>query len=349
MTNYYYLTASRSNIKKQIFPPAIFMLMNNIAISLFCLLSLVLNPVTSQAENVSNNDLAEICKDYRSVIVKPIDKTSSDKAQTSNNPFQKGLLWKIVTPEGKTNYLFGTIHSQDYAVSGIPPKVRLALANSKTLLMETIPNEKAHQAFLKMMYFKDKQRLDSLLEPVLLEVLTKILEDYGVAKENVNFVKPWAAFSLIGRPKPVRAPTIESNLFQVAQDRRLQIKSLETMEEILTPLDELAMDDQIIILKDTICNHSQIIRDTKKLIDLYINRDLQGMVDFNKQSHYDETVFERFMQGILYNRNIRMLERIENEFKDGNVFVAVGASHLADEKGLLNELSKKSYTITRIY
>lgn len=349
MKNYYYLTASYSNFKKQIFSSAVFMFMNNIAISLFCLLCLLLNPISSLAENTSNDNLAASCREFRAIIEEPIEKADADNAQTSNGRFKKGLLWEVKTPEGKINYLFGTIHSQDYAVSSIPPKVRLALATSKSLIIETIPNEAANQDFFKMMYFKDKQRLDDLLEPELFAALSIKLQDYGVAKKDINLVKPWAAFSLIGRPKPVRAPTIESNLFQVAQNRMLQVKSLETMEEILTPLDELAMNDQLIILKDTICNHGQIISDTKKLVDLYINRDLQGMIDFNNQTHYDEGVFERFMQGILYDRNIRMLKRIEKEFKTGNAFVAVGATHLADKNGLLNELSKKLYTITQIY
>lgn len=345
MTNYYYLTASGCDTKKQIFPPAIFMFMNNIAFFACCLLSLLIIPVSTLAESLSNDDLAETCKEFRVVL----EKTDTNDAQTQKTRFKKGLLWKAESPEGKINYLFGTMHSQDYAVSGIPPKVRLALVKSKTLLMETLPNEEANQAFLNMMYFKDKQRLDTLLEPELLEALTIKIQDYGVAKEHANFVKPWAAFSLIGRPKPVRAPTLESNLFQVAQDSMLQVKSLETMEEILSALDGLAMEDQVTILKDTICNHDQIIRDTKTLVDLYLNRDLEGVIEFNNQAHYDEAVFKRFMQRILYDRNTRMLERIKKEFKAGNVFVAVGASHLADEKGLLNELDKSGYNISPIY
>jgi uncharacterized protein len=282
-------------------------------------------------------------------VCKPFISQDKTNIKETDIKYKKGLLWQIETPEGKINYLFGTMHSQDHTVSPIPPKVRLTLAKSKTLLMETIPNEEANQTFLNMMYFKDKQRLEHFLEPELLEALTIKIQDYGVAKEHANFVKPWAAFSLIGRPKPVRAPTLESNLYQLALDTRLNIKSLETMEEILSALDGLAMEDQVVILKDTICNHEQIIRDTKTLVDLYINRNLQGIVEFNNQPHHDEEVFQRFLKRILYNRNIIMLSRIKEEFKSGDAFVAVGASHLADEKGLLNELENSGYKLTVLY
>lgn len=263
--------------------------------------------------------------------------------------YKTGVLWGIETPDGKTNYLFGTMHSQDYAVSKYPPQVRLALVRSKVLLMETVPDERANQSFINNMYFKNGEKLNEILETPFYEELKVRINGYGVEQEQVSNLKPWAAFSLIGRPRPVRAPTLEYNIMKTAQQFQLDIKSLESMDEILSALDELSMEDQLIILKDTICNHDQIIRDTKKLVDLYVARDLQGIVDFNKQPHYDEAVFERFMENILYKRNITMLERIEKAFANGNVFVAVGASHLADENGLLNQLSKKSYKITQIY
>jgi len=317
------------------------MRMNNIEIFLFCLLII---PISSLAEN----DLSGACKDF----TKNIEKSRTNNTNTAQNqsiPYKTGLLWKTETPDGKINYLFGTMHSQDYAVSKYPSQVRLALVKSKTFLMETIPNEEANQAFINNMYFKDSQQLDNLLDQPLFEELMIRIEGYGVEQEQVKYLKPWAAFSLIGRPKPVRAPTLESNLLQTALQSKLEVKSLETMDEILSALDGLAIEDQIIILKDTICNHDQIIRDAKILVDLYVSRDLAGMVAFNKQPHYDEAVFDRFMQRILYDRNIRMLERIENAFTTGDVFVAVGASHLADEKGLLNVLSNKGYILTPIY
>jgi len=314
------------------------MCLNNIVIYLLCLLII---PASSFAET----SLSDECKDFRSFS----KKTTEDIAPYQTSPFKKGLLWKIESPEGKVNYLFGTMHSQDYAVSRFPPEVRLALIKSKTLILETIPNEEANQAFIEMMYFQDGQQLDNLLEAELFDELKRWIKDYGVEPEKLKHLKPWAAFSLTGRPKPVRAPTLESTLLRFAQQHMLKVKSLESMQEILSALDGLRMEDQIIILKDTICNHDKIIRETKTLVDLYVNRDLAGLVAFNKQAHYDEAVFDRFMQSVLYDRNIVMLERIEKAFAIGNAFVAVGASHLADEKGLLQNLSDKGYRITSIY
>ncbi len=263
-------------------------------------------------------------------------------------PYRKGLLWEV-KKNNKINYIYGTIHSQDYKVSSISPPIRLALVKSKTLLMETIPDETANQIFFDNMYFKDDTRLDALLEPAFMDRLTAIITGYGIPAEKVSNITPWAAFSLIGRPRPVRAPSLEMNLLKVAQQTIREIKSLETMEEIITSLNKLSMEDQITILKDTICNHQQIISDAKTLVDLYIARDLEGIVAFNNQPHHDEALFQRFMQAILYDRNEKVLQTIEQEFKQGNAFVAIGASHLADKQGLLQHLQQRGYQLTMIY
>ena len=123
--------------------------MNNIAIFARCLLCTLIFSTSSYADNQSETQIAQTCKEFRDVLEKPDGTDSSQKDAI----FKKGVLWKVESDEGNVNYLFGTMHSQDYAVSEIPPPVRLALVKSKTLFMETIPNEEANQTFLNMMYF----------------------------------------------------------------------------------------------------------------------------------------------------------------------------------------------------
>ena len=44
-----------------------------------------------------------------------------------------------------------------------------------------------------------------------------------------------------------------------------------------------------------------------------------------------------------------MLEKLEGYLEQGNTFVAVGASHLPGERGLLNLLAEKGYSVERVY
>ena len=264
-------------------------------------------------------------------------------------PYGSGLLWKIRNPQEEVSYLFGTMHSQDRKVIAIPPPVRLALLQSRTLVIEVVPDQEAHQQFVESIYFTDGSNLETMLDKEIYNGLVEKITGYGIPEENVWRLKPWAAFTLIGRPRPVNATTQEQVLMQLALDSNKTVYGLETMDELTGILDGIPVDDQIIILNDTVCNHSDIIRKTRDLVDMYLARDLAGIVIFNEQPHYDEAIFDRFMQRILYDRSYRMLERMEPYLQHGGAFIAVGASHLPDKKGLLKLLENKVYEIIKVY
>ena len=90
------------------------------------------------SHSVFSSEIQTACEPFVSQI-----EPEGNSTPSSDIKYKKGVLWQIETPDGKTNYLFGTMHSQDYAVSKYPPQVRLALVRSKVLLMETVPNEEA--------------------------------------------------------------------------------------------------------------------------------------------------------------------------------------------------------------
>ena len=264
-------------------------------------------------------------------------------------PYGEGLLWQIRAENGNYAHIFGTMHSQDRLVTSIPPPVRLALAKSREFVMEVLLDQHANDVFNQAIYFSDNRDLKALIDGEIFSWLEKNISDYGIRKENLRRLKPWAVFTLVGRPKPVRAPTQDVALMQLAESANIKITALETMSELVSVLDGLSMHDQLIILNDTVCNHSEIIRQTRDVVNMYINRDLAGIVLQNEQPHYDEAVFNRYMQQIVYDRNIRMLKKIERIMQQNNAFIAVGASHLPGKLGLLKMLEQRGYTINRAY
>jgi hypothetical protein len=78
------------------------------------------------------------------------------------------------------------------------------------------------------------------------------------------------------------------------------------------------------------------------------------LVDFipflvHSGARHDEAVHERFMEKILYQRNERMLERVRPYLEQGDTFIAVGALHLPDKRGLLEMLEQEGHTLTVVY
>ena len=308
---------------------------------LFLLLSFVL-----VHDAHAGQDIPAICKDY----IQEVDSTIGDPALPRDSiPHGTGLLWKIEDHGGRQSHLFGAMHSQDRRVTLLPPPVRLALAQSRLLVMEIVPDSNASRVFTEAIYITDGARLDTLLDQEIFHTLARKLPPYGIEEKNARKLKPWAAFTLIGRPRPVRSATQDETLLQMANAMGKTIAGLESMEELVATLDGMSLPDQITILNDTVCNHARIIHNTRDLVNLYVARDLAGMVLFNEQPHQDEAVFDRYMQRIVYGRNQRMLERMEKYLQDGSAFITVGALHLPGAKGLLRLLAMKGYKISQVY
>jgi len=310
---------------------------------LFFICSVLLQPcLHASPGNVSE---ADICSAYRQDPATEDDHIKS----TASIPYGYGLLWKITIPEGGNGYLFGTLHSQDRNVTSLPPPVKLALVKSRRLALEVIPDQAANDAFTSAIYDDENYDLSKLLDPGIYSWLETHITDYNIPVESLPRLKPWAAFTLIGRPRPVRAITQEMALMHEAERVNLPVSGLESMQELVQTLDGIPQNDQLTILYDTICNHSKIIRQTRDLMEMYLARDLAAIVRFNDQPHHDETVFKHFMDAVLYDRNQRLVGRIERYLHEGQAFIAIGASHLPDEKGLLKLLEDRGYLIERVY
>ena len=56
----------------------------------------------------------------------------------------------------------------------------------------------------------------------------------------------------------------------------------------------------------------------------------------------------RFLWRLNDSRNLRMVERLQTYLEQGNVFVAVGALHLAGENSLLRLLEARGYTVVPV-
>ncbi|OGT32314.1 MAG: hypothetical protein A2W28_12525 [Gammaproteobacteria bacterium RBG_16_51_14] len=306
-----------------------------------CLFYLIITPVLA----FGSAESADICDRYTRNDIEP----GREERTFADIPNGTGLLWKIENKSGGINYLFGTMHSQDRLINRPPPPVRLALAQSQVLVMEVIPDQEANQVFLDSIFFREQNRLRDLLDPSVYSRLQNQIIDYGISRDEVSRIKPWAAFTLIGRPRPVRTPTLDAELMQTAVALNKAIYGLETMQEMVDTLENISMQDQIEILNDTVCNQAQIIRDTWLLVQLYMARDLAGIARFNEQPHQDDAVFNRFMQRILYDRNALMLDRMDVYLSRGKAFIAVGAAHLPGKDGLLSGLARKGYKIAVVF
>ncbi len=268
-----------------------------------------------------------------------------------NLPYSKGLLWRLEKDGQVKGHIFGTIHLDYPSVTRLPPQVRLIFAQSRSLLLETVLDAEAHKTYMASIYFDDPAvfSLAGILSPELAQKARSLLASYGLPEDRQTGLKPWAIFSLLGRPKAGSGVVLDEVLRQMANQSHKPVYGMETMQELISTLDSVPLDDQITILVDTLCQHDRLMSSVRDLLEIYAARDLAALAAINDQPHDDEDVFRRFMQVMLLDRNDHMLEGILERLQSGDVFIAVGALHLPGERGLLNRLAQAGYSVSAVF
>ena len=278
-------------------------------------------------------------------------KISVRAATTPAAKHAKGLLWKIEMTGLRPSYLFGTIHSDDPRVTALPDAVAATFDSSRSFTMEALIDSSA--SILEMaeaMFFSDERTLAGVLGKELYAQTIQVMSQHGLPVAGIEKQKPWVVIMALSMPKPRTGQFLDLLLKTRATLQDKPVYGLESVKEQIAVFDDLPMEEQITLLKETLDAQDKIEAQFEELTRAYLQRDLTGLMAITEeQNPKTDGLSERFMDRLLDQRNIRMAERLLPRLKEGNAFIAVGAAHLPGPQGLLNLLEKAGYRVTSIY
>lgn len=236
----------------------------------------------------------------------------------------------------------------------------------------TDPYKSASQIVGEIDMTQNQMALAQAMQPHMMapadSTLTKVIakEDFTVISEEF---KKWAPMqgmelSMLDMMKPMAVNTmIAATMAQQAMpgfnpaeqlDSWFQIQGknegkkiipLETVEQQATLLfDTTPISYQAEALVELLKNPSKALENTKALTDAYNNQDLDKMLKLSE----DEDEHPEFMTALLDKRNAVWLSKLPDIFKEAPTFVAVGALHLAGDKGIIEGLRKLGYKVTPV-
>jgi len=265
---------------------------------------------------------------------------------------QIGLLWKIEKSDVAASYLFGTIHSEDKRVTNLPKAVKQAFEQADSVSTEiSLDLENMLKVTLAMM-FQGEEKLSDFLDKSYYEKTVTALKAYGLPELAVRKLKPWTVILTLSMPKSETGKALDMILYEKAVKAKKAVYGLETIEEQLAVFEDLSMAEQIKLLKETVDKLDENAALFENMHRIYLQKNLTELMTFSQQ-HMQKTdnpkLMDKFIEGILYKRNLRMLERMQARLQEGNAFVAVGALHLPGKQGLLHLLKEQGYRISAVY
>jgi len=257
-----------------------------------------------------------------------------------------GLFWKAEAPDKNPIYLFGTIHTDDNRVTEFSPAVISALKSIDVFMLETKDAQDTKHLNLTSGSLKDV-----LTETELEQVYA--LADFHVMHRNaVLRMKPWLLAAIFDSPRPL-TPFAQDNLLMTkAEDLAKEVRGLESAAEHFGAMDSLSLDEQLLMLRAVLKrSEEEKLKDYERLIKAYLagnSAKLAALDDEITGGMLPRELWQRMRVKLLDERNLRMTERVLAASQDKTLFVAVGASHLAGETGLIAGLKKSGYRLSPV-
>lgn len=257
---------------------------------------------------------------------------------------EKSLFWQAESPEGVVSYLFGTMHTDDNRVTEFSPQVIEALKSADTFMMEVTESRDPGLFMLpsgNLAQYLTNQEFDKVRDLADFHVM-----HLGAAMQ----MKPWLLAVIFDLPKP-QTPFAQDNLLKTkAEEMDKEVIGLEAPQEHFGVMDSFSIEDQLVMLR-AVLQRSQAQKegDYEKLMAAYLSGDadkVAGMDDKITGGMLPKALWQRVRVKLLDERNVVMAERSLAKARQGKVFVAVGAAHLAGKHGLIDAFRQAGFKMT---
>lgn len=261
-------------------------------------------------------------------------------AQSVSPKLENSLLWEV-SGNGltKPSYLYGTVHmicGPDYFLS---EKTKKAFDASNELVLEINFSDSKEMTDMQQMAM-GKEPLSKRLNPEQLSKLDAILKKTaGMSVKQVDAFSLMTVMSLISM-KSFGCNDLklyEMEFIESAKKKNLKVEGLETVRSQFKSFENAYADDEMLAMLE-----ESDVEETKLLVAHYKKENLEELYKISTSERVMNAKARKYM---LDERNQNWVKLLPEMMKKENLFVAVGAAHLAGEEGIINLLRKAGYTV----
>ena len=284
------------------------------------------------------------------------DGLSNNIESQAYKPLTNALLWKIEGNDiAEPSYIYGTIHLIDSDAYYLPKGTLAAIDNTKKMVFEIDMNEMSDMgnmmSIMNKAFMSDGKTLKDLISE----------EDYKMV--DAHFVKIGMPLMMLERMKPMfltvfasadmdpaglqngSMKSYEMEFMEIAKSSNKSMAGLETIEFQMSVFDSIPYQAQAEMLIETIKSGDTGSNQMKEMVEMYKTQNINAMISMITDEGESLSEYEDIL---LSKRNKAWISGMRKMMSELPTFFAVGAGHLAGEKGVINLLKKEGYKLTPI-
>ncbi|GAB3717355.1 TraB/GumN family protein [Spirosoma lituiforme] len=257
------------------------------------------------------------------------------------------LLYQVTGPGlAKPSYLYGTFHLVCPDDLTITDAMKKAIGEASQVYLELDLDDPTMMAGMqKAMIMTGGKTIKDLLSADDYTVLdTYLKQKMNMGLAQVGMLKPIGLLSLMYMTLlPCQPASYDMTFAQMASQEKKDVLGLETMEAQLAALDKIPMQEQLKGLVDMAKMPDEAKKEFADLLAAYKVHDMAKLTALMKTSKFGDMA--EYEDSLLGERNANWIPVIEKAAKEKPTFFAFGAGHLGSEKGIVNLLRKRGYSV----
>ena len=290
---------------------------------------------------------------------------SATSPDSSGSWGEKHFLWKV-SDENSSVWLLGSIHVADASFYPLPTVIDSAFAASSELAVEINTNDESVANEVQRLTNSRGELYGTTLQQVLPAELwyslDSLCKSWGLPITLFETKRPWVVAETIVSYAYMKAGLksqygIDNVMMRNATASGKPIISLETAEEQIDALAGPADSDMVGIcyLKSAMRGLPKIKSMIKEFVYAWKSGDEELLNSLLEEDDEDDFTpselqyMEEFEQRLLHNRNAKMADSVTTFLRDDrNVFVVVGAAHLAyEQNNVIENLRNRGFMVER--
>ena len=266
----------------------------------------------------------------------------------------KSTLWKARSPKG-TLYIQGSVHLLKASDYPLATEIEEAYSQCDALILEVDMMEmldpETQQLILSKAMQSKNQTLESSLSPAVYKELCGHLDEAGIHPLAMQQFKPWyVALTLVMSKMQAMGFDpglgLDQHFFNKATADKKKVIGLETARFHIELFDSLAEGNQDAYMKHMLQEMGLFETQLTNIMKAWKAGDADTLGRLLNES-FEE--FPELYESFVVKRNrawAKKLEKLTTPKK--SYMVVVGAAHLPGEKGLLNLLKKRGYSLEQL-